>query len=216
MSAAAFDAGYTLVTNKENIEKNGNSTRIVQAIREWENARLSGAFPDELKKKMEHIANEYSLTEQSSTSWSLLPFCVQRYKHINIVRQPGEPVVSKWEFDNPYTRQPLQFILKANDRITEISLEIANYSTVSLNCVMEEGQYLKYTGEEYAVIYDKNWNEIKRVPLNSSKMNMPKGKSSLIFSCKFSQADDSGKFLSGEFKTVGEIIPLTATRKRNN
>ncbi len=214
--SAAFDAGYTLVTNKENIEKNGNSTRIVQAIREWENARLSGAFPDELKKKMEHIANEYSLTEQSSTSWSLSPFCVQRYKHINIVRQPGEPVVSKWEFDNPYTRQPLQFILKANDRISEISLEIANYSTVSLNCVMEEGQYLKYTGEEYAVIYDKNWNEVKRVPLNSSKMNMPKGKSSLIFSCKFSQADDSGKFLSGEFKTVGEIIPLTATRKRNN
>lgn len=214
--SAAFDAGYTLVTNKGNVENNGQSDIIIKAIREWENARLSGAFPKELKKEMEHVSNEYTLTETSATSWLLSPLQIQRFKHNNKVLQPGEPVVSKWEFDNKNDRQPVQFIFKANDRISDILLEIANYSTVRSDCVLEEGQYLKYAGGDSFFIYDKNWNEIRRISVEADQMNIPKEKVSLVFSCTFAHSDDMDKYVSAEFKTVGEHIRLSATREKNN
>ena len=129
---------------------------------------------------MEHVSNEYTLTETSATSWLLSPLQVQRFKHTNKILQPGEPVVSKWEFENKNDRQPVQFILKANDRISDISLEIANYSTVRLDCVLEEGQYLKYAGGDSFLIYDRNWNEIKRFSVKTDQMNIPKGKVSFV------------------------------------
>lgn len=214
--SAAFDAGYTLVTNKENVANNGESDAIIKAISEWENARLCGAFPKELKKEMEHVSNEYTLTETSATSWLLSPLQVQRFKHTNKILQPGEPVVSKWEFENKNDRQPVQFILKANDRISDISLEIANYSTVRLDCVLEEGQYLKYAGGDSFFIYDKNWNEVRRISTKADQMNVPKGKVSLVFSCTFARPDNMDKYVSAEFKTVGESIRLSATRQKNN
>ena len=213
--SAAFDAGYTLVTNNRAVQSNGNADLLLKAIREWENARLSGAFPSTLKKEMEHVANEYTLTEISASSWELYPLHVQRFKHANITRQPGEPVVSRWEFNNKYGRQPIQFILRANDRVSDIVLEIANYSTIRLDCILEEGQYLKYSGDNFAVIYDKNWNEVKRFPVASTKMNMPEGKGSFIFTCSFAHADDMEKWVSAELKTKGEKTLLTATRERN-
>lgn len=213
--SAAFDAGYTLVTNPEKVKSNGISDQIIRAIREWENARLCGAFPSDLKREMEHVANEYTLTENSSTSWTLYPLHVQRYKHTNRVLQPGEPVVSKWEFDNGNDRQPIQFLLKANDKISDITLEIANYSTVAINYTLEAEQYLKYSGGNSIIVYDKNWNEIKRIPINAEQMNFPKDKSALVFSCRFA-SDSAEKFVSVEFKTTGKGIQLSATREKNN
>lgn len=47
-------------------------------------------------------------------------------------------------------------------------------------------------------------------------MNVPKGKVSLVFSCTFAQPDNMDKYVSAEFKTVGESIRLSATRQKNN
>lgn len=212
---AAFDAGYTLVTDKKNVAGNGQAAAIIKAIREWEDARLSGAFPAELKKEMEHTANEYTLTQRGEGSWSLYPYAVQRFKHDNVVRQPGEPVVSKWMFDNKYDRQPVQFVLKANDRISDISMEIANFSTVTLDVPLEAGDYMKYAGGDAVVIYDGNWNPKRSIAVDPQKMNIPAGESQIIFSCKFAQAENTEKQVSGEFKTIGTEVALKATRKRN-
>ena len=210
--SAAFDAGYTLVTNKENVVQNGQSDYIIKAISEWENARLRGAFPKELKKEMEHIANEYTLTEVTPDSWNLFPYSLQRFKHANVERQPGEPVVSSWKFNNLNDRQPIQFILKANDRISNITLEIANYSTVKLDVTLDIDQYLKYDGGDKIVVCDKSWNPIRSISIDPNKMNMPKGEFPIIFSCNFSKKGDVAKFVSGEFKTKGKSILLQATR----
>lgn len=212
--SAAFDAGYTLVTSRESVSGNGQSEAIITAIREWENARLSGAFPEALKREMEHIANEYTLVATSAGCWNLSPYAVQRFKHINVMRQPGEPVVSRWTFNNPNDRQPIQFILKANDRVSDLSLEIANYSTIRVPGAMEAGQYLKYAGGDQITIYDKNWNPVRTVPIDPAKMNVSKGEVSLLFSCSFGEAGNSEKVVSAEFKTVGNALPLKATRKR--
>lgn len=214
--SAAFDAGYTLVTNGTNVRENGMSESIIRAIREWENARLCGAFPAALKSEMEHVANEYSLTETSPTTWTLTPMNVERFKHQNKVLQPGEPVVSKWKFENKNKRQPLQFILKANDDISSISMELANYATISIDQKLQKGHYLKYTGGEYFIIYDENWKEVKRIKINENQMYFPQGSHSIVFSCVFAHGSDLEKYASMEIKTAGETIKLTATRQKNN
>jgi hypothetical protein len=141
---------------------------------------------------------------------------VHRFTHENNIRQPGEPTISKWIFTNTYERQPIQFILKANDRISDISIEIANYSTIKINDVLERGEYLKYNGKEDLAIYDKNWNFVRKLPLNGQNAVVPEGASQLIFTCSFSQKNNSENIVSGEFKTIGENRPLKATRKINN
>lgn len=213
--SAAFDAGYTLVTNKANVEQNGLSEEIIRAIREWENARLSGAFPKELKLEMERVANEYTLTQTGDETWNLYPYHVQRFKHENIVRQPGEPVVSKWTFNNKYERQPIQFILKATDRISSITLEIANYSTISIPGSLEKGEYLKYTGNDKIGIYDKNWNLKRNIPVENQSMMVPENDSQIIFSCKYANVGGEQEYVSGEFKTMGKEMSLKSTRKVN-
>ena len=213
--SAAFDAGYTLVTNGKKVKDNGMSEAIIRAIREWENARLCGAFPAALKREMEHVGNEYSLTETSSTTWTLSPMLVERYKHQNKILQPGEPVVSKWTFDNKNDRQPIQFVLKANDDISNISLELANYATVTIDQTLKKGHFIKYTGGDSFIFYDEYWNELKRVKVNKEQMNFPKGEGSIVFSCVFANSSDLEKYASMEVKTVGKNIELQATRKKN-
>lgn len=211
---AAYDSGYALSTNKKNIEQNGMSEKIIKAIREWEEARLTAAFPEELKKEMEHLYNEYTLTQTASDQWNLYHYCLHRFKHENIVRQPGEPVISKWSFKNTYKRQPVQFILKTDDKITGISMEIANFSTVNIDGHLDAGEYMKYEGGDEILIYDKTWNVQRKIPVDSKNMEMPEGESNIIFSCQFA-SDDSKKSVNGEFKTKGNAIELKAARKRN-
>lgn len=210
--SAAFDAGYALVTDSRNVNANGMSGEIIKAIREWERARLSGAFPEELKREMEYISNEYTLSQKSNNTWSLYSYHIQRFKHTNVILQPGEPVVSKWTFDNINERQPIQFILKSNDRISDISLEIGNFSTVEISGILEPGDYMKYTGGDEIIVYDRNWNTRHKVAVNKNQMIINSGESQLIFSCTFADTGNTEKYLSGEFKTISKETELKATR----
>lgn len=207
--SAAFDAGYTLVTDGKKVAANGQSESIITAIREWEKARLSGAFPADLKKEMEHIANEYKLESIGENSWNLYACKPMRFIHQNAVRQPGEPVVSKWTYTNEYKRQPLCFILKANDLVSDLALEIGNFSTVNIPVKLKEGEAIKYDGGSEIQICDKNWNIIQTLAVDASKFEAPQGDVSLIFSCKFASSENLEKKLSAEFKTYSDARLLT-------
>lgn len=207
--SAAFDAGYTLVTNKAAVEQNGLSEQNITAIREWEKARLSGAFPKELKIEMEHLANEYHLEPVSETLWDLYPYDVQRFKHTNVVRQPGEPVQSKWEYNNTNDRQPIQFLLTADENIKNPVLSINNYSTVPIGTHLKKNETAKYVGGNKIVIYDSNWKELRSIPIEESAMMVDNGNVNLVFTCQF-ESEDNTKQASAEFKTVGSKKVLTS------
>lgn len=212
--SAAFDAGYTLVTNGDAVAKNGSSEDIITAIRVWENARMAQAFPAELKREMEHIANEYTLEETSPTSWNLYPFALQRFEHKNITRQPGEPVVAKWSFDNKHGRQPVRFLLRTDDAsVSDMTLSVGGYSTVPLPGKLNKGEWLKYDGGSEAVVLDKDWNPLRSIPVDASLLTVDPGEVTLTFACTFSSQDPERK-VSAEVKTRGEAQQLTATRTR--
>ncbi len=209
--SAAFDAGYTLVTNGDAVKNNGNSPRLIQAIREWENARLSLAFPKDLKLEMENTNNEYTLRETSPSTWDLYPYSVQRYEHKNFVRQPGEPSLTKWKIENPYGDATLEMLITANDDISDIIISVGGFATIDIPFGIKEGETLKYEGGDKMVLYDKNWNSKREFVVNSSDFVVPNGNSTITFSCDF-KSTSNDKLVKAELKTKGEKVALSAKR----
>lgn len=211
--SAAFDAGYTLVASPAAVEANGQSEQIIKAIREWEAARLSLAFPKELKLEMEHLNNEYTIEQLSDRSWKLFPYQTSRFEHKNIERQPGEPVVSRWNLDNRYDPSPMIFVIKANDNIENIKITIGGYSTIEIKEKLKKGEFLKYDGGDKITVTDKNWNPIGSIAVDADKLSIGKGKTVITFGCSFESKDSEMK-VSAEIKTKGQPIELQAKRER--
>ena len=150
----------------------------------------------------------------SADSWNLYPFALQRFEHKNITRQPGEPVVAKWAFNNTNGRQPVRFLLRTDDEsVSDITLSVGGYSTVSFPGKLAKGEWLKYDGGAEAQVFDRNWQGIRTIPVDSSLLMVDPGEVTLTFACKFASQDPERK-VSAEVKTRGEAQLLTATRKR--
>jgi hypothetical protein len=200
--SAAFDAGYALVTSVDLVNKNGFGEQILEKIKQWERARLGGAFTEDQKKRMENINVEFSLQKVSESSWNLTPFSVQRFEHELKIRQPGEPVWSVFDYGNIFSDQPLQFILTTkNTSVSGISIEIDDFKNIELDISINKGENLKYDGGNEIVLYDTSWNRIKGIPVNPEKFIVSTGNHKIKVDCTFSAREEAS--LKLEIKTAG-------------
>ena len=207
--SAAFDAGYALVTNPSVIENNGCSEQILEKIKEWEKARMSGAFNESQKKRMEKIKNEFTLKVSGENQWLLIPYELKRYEHMNRELQPGQPTSSLFTFHNPYTEQSIGFILTAEDGpAKDISIEIDNHKKIVLPIEIRQGENLKYEGGDMAQLYSGNWKVLKTLRVNKDEFRIGNGKHEISVDCSF-PSDDKGT-LKLEIKTAGDPEKVSA------
>ncbi|MCM4153676.1 hypothetical protein DHD05_18955 [Arenibacter sp. N53] len=200
--SAAFDAGYALVTSVDLVNKNGFGDEILEKIKEWEKARLGGAFSVEQKKRMENIKDEFSLEKVSEDSWNLIPFAVQRFEHELKIRQPGEPVWSVYQYKNEFATQPMQFILTTkNTKVSGISIELDDFKKIDLDITIDKGENLKYDGGNEVVLYDKSWNRVKSILIDPEKLKISSGDHKIKVDCIFSAKEEAS--LKLEIKTAG-------------
>jgi len=206
--AAGFDAGFALNTSLRVVRDNGLSETILRTIKTWETARMSGAFSESQKQRLQDISQEFHLEASGSDSWELYP--VYSAKHtLAQAMQPGQPVEATWELDNPHGAQTLQFILRVSGDapISDLTLDIDGAGETLVPITLEPGQILKFTGGAEGVLYDKKWNELKRVKLDASELQIGPGPCEVRFGCRFHTADEPEVKL--EFRTVGEAETLT-------
>lgn len=80
--SAGFDAGFALAISFESQAQQAAASgvtlapdklAILDAIRRWETARQSGAFPASLKASLQDVTREFHLEEVSSNEWELQP-----------------------------------------------------------------------------------------------------------------------------------------------
>ena len=206
--SAAFDAGYALVTSPELVARNGFGDQILEKIKQWEKARMAGAFSAAQKKRMENIRDEFSLVTVAENSWNLIPWTVQRIEHLMKVRQPGEPVGTTLVFENNHERQPLQFILHTTEgaSVSAITFELNHSKTVTLDIILAPDQFLKYDGGREAVLYDNTWNELQRIPVEADQWVVGSGSQTIVVDCRFVGKEGAG--LKLELKTAGEREPV--------
>ncbi len=184
--SAAFNAGYGFVTSSKTLEENAHSGEILKFLGDWEKARLSGAFSDEQKQRMENLNNEFYLEVISENEWNLYQVYSYKFKHEKKVRQPGKPLYSTFTFENPAVKQPVNFILTAADvSVHDIKMEIDNYKDLSIPITLKAGETIKYYGKEKAIIFNKNWQRLKEINMDASVLTVSKGKHTLTFDCNF-------------------------------
>ena len=202
--SAGFDAGFAFVTGFEELEKNGNSDKILELIGEWEKVRLAGLFTDEQKKVMENPETEFSLIKVNDNEWSLYQVESEKFKHEKKVKQPGEPLYSTFTFKNIGKEQAINFILNAIDAdISDISMEIDNYKEIKLPFTLLKGQIVKYTGGNKAIVYDKSYKIVNEFEIIPSDFKVRSGEHSITIDCQFKNTGEkpSAKF---EIRTFGK------------
>lgn len=201
--SAAFDAGYSLVTSLETVSKNGCSEEILAKIKEWEKARMSGAFTPGQKKKMENIRNEFTLIPSGENQWNLIQYEVRRFEHSYRELQPGQPLYTEFRFTNPYADQEAGFLLTVKDEaVSDIVIESDNNRKIVLPLVLRPGETLKYSGGGEAVLYSPSWHAIKTIKIDSTATILSNGEHILRLSCSF--GGERKGTLKLELKTAGQ------------
>jgi hypothetical protein len=84
--AAGFNAGFALATSlastaqlaadpssAEALQKHGATPAILEAIRQWETARMAGAFPENMKAELRDNTREFHLQSAGAGLWDLYP-----------------------------------------------------------------------------------------------------------------------------------------------
>lgn len=207
--AAGFDAGFAFNLNLKHASANGASDAIFSAIKTWETARMAGAFSPEQKLRMEDINNEFHLESSGEGIWNLYPYYIQRLVHEQKIRQPGEPVHSVFEFDNPYNDQPIMFLIdlkpgkdESSAALSGITIEVNNSSKMEIPVKMDQARVLKLDRDGTLKLFDKSWNLMETIALQSKIPVLKKGKNRIVV--------DAGFLLEGfatlniEMKTMGK------------
>ena len=180
----ALDAGFAFVTSYEALEKNGFTNDILAAMALWEDARMKGVFTDEQKQLMEDVNNEFHLEEEDGR---LLLSRIHTYRlnHEKKQRQPGEPVTTSLDFENPGSEQPMHFIITAKKgAVINPQMEIDGSRMITIPVKLDEGQHIKYNGE-FASVYSAEWQLLKSISLNRSILNLGPGTHNIEASCNF-------------------------------
>ncbi|WP_167611977.1 hypothetical protein [Maribellus sediminis] len=206
--SAGYDAGFAFVSDMTSIKENGNSDEIFAILNSWETARLAGVFIERQKEKMRDISTEFRLKKADDNTLELTQVYSHKFKHENKTRQPGEPLYSTFNFENAGEAQSMGVIISAkNADISNIKIEINNYKNLEFPLVLKKDQSIKITDGKTAVVYDKNWNEIRSIPLQDSETAVQKGKQTLTFDCGFTNAGDDASasvelILKGETEQI--------------
>ena len=207
--SAGYAAGYALVADAKTITRNGNTDVILEKVGDWEKLRLSRAFSEAQKTAMRDNNKEFTLQRIDGESWNLQVVHPHIITHQKKVRQPGEPLYSNFNFQNPASEQSLQFVLTAqNAAVSEISLEINNYKKIALPIRLQEGQRLQYRGGEELLILDAQWNRLKSLKVSPLNFRVKTGENFLNIDCKF-DAPETEAALKLEIKTLGKRERVT-------
>lgn len=81
--AAGFDAGFCITASLSSIQNNPHEHEILAAVKAWESARHSHAFPSELLADLQNIDNEYELTQTQAKAWQLTKVRSQKFSITN-------------------------------------------------------------------------------------------------------------------------------------
>ena len=210
--SAAYDAGYAFVLNTSIIKTHGLSDEILNLVKQWEQARMGSAFPKDLKKEMENTDNEYHLEYITENEWNLYPIKTEIIRHAKKLRQPGEPLFSSFEFNNPYKNQELVLTIQALEetKCENITVELNNYKKIVFPVTLSDNQIIRYAGGNTAILFDKHWNKVRTINLEIEKMEIGTGEYTLVLDCQFKS--DKNSEIKLEVKTTGEAIQLKAKK----
>ena len=191
--AAGWDAGYALVVNPGASDKNPYTSEVIDAIRTWEEAKNRDIFTDSQKKLLKAGENDFSLHKTSENEFHLQYYRKEKFRHENLVLQPGQPHYSEWEFNNTSQAQDLDFRLLASGEegeIEDILLELNESHSLEIPFTMTAGYSCIYDGRGNLLLYDERGSLKKKEEVDWKGTSLDKRSHTLRISCTFSSDSD--------------------------
>lgn len=187
--AAGYDAGFAMVAHPKSVKNNPIGLQLLDAIREWETARLALAFSTEQKERLKNPKNEFHLEHNSEGEWYLFQYqAFGPFVHEKIIRQPGEPTNARWNFELKSYDQPLQFkidIAGKSGSISKLKIQLDNYSEIEIDQEMLPGETLICDGSRVLKLYDVKGKQKSTIELNSKIPVLSVGNHMLTFNAVF-------------------------------
>jgi hypothetical protein len=156
--AAGYSAGFAMVARPRALRGNARTPALLDAIREWEDARNSRAFSDAQRAQLKDPANEFHLAKTADGAWNLQRALLSPlFTRENLERQPGEPTASSWTVEQRWPEQRLQFRLTATGTTgsaRNFSLQIDRAAPLLLTVELAAGESLVCDGTEVVQVYD--------------------------------------------------------------
>ena len=203
--SAGFDAGY-LIRIDEGVERNGFKDRHFASITEWQKARRAGAFNQEQIKRLQNPKREFHLEKDGENAWKLSEVTLAGgFEHKFRLVQTGEPLLSKFTFDNPNPQQPVQFygyIKVGEDKtatVSDIVIDIDG-SPITIEGVFTAENKIYCDGNAIHVC-DPFWKTIKSFSLDPAH-RWNEGGNAIKVSCLFS--GEKAPSVEFEFKSLSE------------
>lgn len=211
--AAGFNAGFALATGMDAVRRNPDLGLILDAIREWESARRGGAFSTAQRTLLKDPRTEFHLQAVGRTQWDLFPYhASQDYRHDKAVRQPGEPVSSRWELLNPDDAQLLQFKLRVvgeEGGIANPTIELDRYARITFPVKLSAGQTLLCEGTAVARVYDGKGRQVSVAEARGPIPVVQPGRHDVRFDCEFTGAVAPAAAVTFTTRGAGERITAT-------
>ena len=187
--SAGYKAGFALATSLPALRSNPNTGIILDAIREWEEARMAGAFSAEQRERLKDAKNEFHLEKLGEGQWNLYPFHrSEDFIHEQTLLQPGQPTAVQWEIENPGEEQAMQFSLHVDGEdgaLVHPVFEVNNFNTWSIPVTLDAGQTLLCEGRQTVRILDEKGNQINTVDADAPPPTLGPGKHEIAFDCEF-------------------------------
>ncbi|MEN8007434.1 MAG: hypothetical protein ABFS42_10490 [Candidatus Krumholzibacteriota bacterium] len=211
--AAGYDAGFALATSIAAIRGNPDLGNILDAIREWEDARRSGAFTPDQREGFRDPSREFHL-QALPEAWRFHPIeGAGPFDHEGGPRASGMPAASTWRWRQEAPAGPLRFVLRTQGTAGAVGnpvLTIDHAHRLELPVRLEAGQSLACDGEPEVRVYDAKGRYIETVPLAAELPRLAPGTHEATFDCTF-EGDPSPR-ASLSFSAVGrpERVPRPA------
>lgn len=209
--SAAFDAGYLLRVD-ESIEQNGIKSQLFEAIREWQKVRNNHLFSQSQLERMKNPKNEFHLQKINDSEWGLYDVLLKGgNEHKYRLVQAGEPLQSKFVFNNTYAKQPIQFYLYVtpqedkNATIDKLEILINGNEPIIVSETLQAGDKLCCDGLNL-YICDSFWNTRATVGIKTAS-DWENGKNEVTVRSAFS--NPKAPSLQMEFKAYGDMEKIT-------
>jgi hypothetical protein len=169
--AAAYNAGFAMVARPGALRANPRTPALLDAIREWERARTSGAFSANQRERLKDVRREFHLDTAGRDAWRLAEYALSAVlARETVERQPGEPTATTWQMVQEWDAQRAHFRLTVPGRkgtAGNFRLMIDRGAEIVLPVLLRAGESLVCDGTDRCQVLDATGALRSTVPLGA-------------------------------------------------
>ncbi len=210
--AAGYGAGFAMVASPQALRANALTPVLLDAIREWEAARTSGAFDSAQRVRLKDPKNDFHLEATAPGGWNLAQSLASpAFVRTPVERQPGEPTETTWEVAQPWAEQRLQFRLSLVGKgatAKNFRMQVDRYTEIVIPVELLGGESLVSDGSATIRIYDAEGRPKTTFRMASPPPLVASATHTITLDSEF--GGDEPSRLEVQFTGLGPVEPIRA------